>query len=143
MVRADAIYMGIVEDVLDPKREGRIKVRVYGVYDKVSKGDIPWSSPWRDLAGKKFSIPSIGKLVNVIFPLADFEAPVYIYSERYNINLQNKLKKLSDDEYKNFVSLLLDNRTQIFADDIKLVLDYYITNININTIIKCNTNNSF
>ena len=126
------IYMGIVEDISDPLKQGRIKVRVQGVFDNIKKEDIPYASPWRNTSGKQFSLPAVGKLVNVIFQMGDIMQPIYIGSEICNINIQNKLKSLSDDEYKNFVALLMDNRTQIYADDIELVLDYYVTSIRIN-----------
>ena len=96
------IYMGIVEDISDPLKQGRIKVRVQGVFDNIKKEDIPYASPWRNTSGKQFSLPAVGKLVNVIFQMGDIMQPIYIGSEICNINIQNKLKSLSDDEYKNF-----------------------------------------
>lgn len=121
--------MGIVEDVNDPRREGRIKVRIQGMYDGLKLEDIPYCYPFRDLAGKQFSVPAIGKMVNVIFPLGT--EPIYLYSERYNVNLQRKLQSMTQTDYQNFISLLMDNRTQIYADDVELVLDYYVTSIKI------------
>ena len=36
-----------------------------------------------------------------------------------------------NDEYKNFVALLFDHRTQIYSDDTELRLDYLYNNIKI------------
>ena len=120
----DKIFVGIVEDNKDPNRKGRIKVRVQSIFDNIPLEDIPYASPYRDLAGKSFRLPSIGKIVNVIFLNDDIYDPNYIYSENYNINLENKLKNMNEDDYVDFVSLLFDERTQIFSDEKDFVLDY-------------------
>lgn len=125
------IFIGIVEENVDPKRQGRIKVRVQSVFDDLELEYIPWSSPYKDLAGKTFSVPGVGKIVNVIFPEGDLYDPYYIYAEKYNINLYNKLNGLSDTEYKNFIALLFDHRTQIYSDDSELRMDYMYNNIKI------------
>lgn len=119
------IFVGIVEDNKDKKRKGRIKVRVQGVFNDIELEHIPWASPFRSLDGKSFCVPAIGKIVNVIFPQGNLYDPQYIYSENYNINLQDKLEELSDDEYINFISLLFDHRTQLYSDDNALTLDYF------------------
>ena len=119
------LFVGIVEDNIDPKRIGRIKVRVQGVFNNIELEHIPWSIPFQKSNGTDFKIPANGKIVNIIFPQGNLYFPEYIYSENYNINLQNKLKDLKDDEYKNFVALLFDHRTQVYSDDTALNLDYF------------------
>lgn len=125
------LYVGIVEENIDPRKQGRIKVRVQTLYHEISTEDIPWAAPFATLAGKAFEVPAIGKLVNVLFFQNDLYDPYYIFSENYNINLQNKLKDLSDDEYIRFIALLFDDRTQIFADSNELTLDHYFNKITI------------
>jgi len=126
------LYMGIVEDNYDPNRKGRIKVRVQSLYNEIPLSDIPYASPFMDLAGKEYKVPAIGKIVNILFLTNDFYDPYYIYSENYNINLENKLNMLSDDEYVNFVALLFDERTQISADSNELTIDHLYNKITIN-----------
>jgi len=121
----DKIFLGIVEENIDINRLGRIKVRVQSVFNEIPLEDIPWASPFRGLDGREFSVPAVGKIVNVIFPDGNIYEPQFIYSENYNINLKNKLKGLDDDEYKNYVSLLFDHRCQISVDDTALNLDYF------------------
>lgn len=125
----DKIFVGVVEENKDTKRKGRIKVRVQGVFNDIELEHIPWASPFRNLDGKSFCVPAIGKIVNVIFPQGNLYDPQYIYSENYNINLQDKLEELTDDEYTNFVALLFDHRTQVYSDDNALNLDYYNNSI--------------
>ena len=118
------IFIGIVEDNKDPNRKGRIKVRVQGVFDSIDLEDIPYSSPYRGLAGKSFELPAIGKIVNVLFMNGDLYDPHYIYSENYNINLEKKLKQVDEETYLNFVALLFDEETQIYSSQDEFVLDY-------------------
>jgi putative chitinase len=131
------IYVGVVEENKDPNKKGRIKVRVQTLYNLIPVEDIPYASPFGSLSGKEFQIPAIGKLVNVLFLSDDIYDPYYIYSENYNINLQNKLNDLSDEDYVRFVALLFDDRTQIFSDNNELTLDHYFNKM---TISKCGIN---
>lgn len=125
-------YVGVVEDNKDPNRKGRIKVRVQTLYHNLSVEDIPYAHPFAGLAGKEFQVPAVGKLVNVLFLSDDLYSPYYIFSENYNTNLKNKLKDLSEEEYVNFVALLFDERTNIFADSKELTIDHLINKITIN-----------
>jgi len=125
------LYLGLVEDISDPDKLGRIKVRVQGVFDKIPVEDIPWSNPFKSLDGKSFNLPSVGKIVNVMFFNNNIYEPTYIYSENYNINLEDVLKDYSDEEYKKFVALLFDHKTQIYSDNKNLTLDYKYNKITI------------
>ena len=48
-------YLGVVEDNQDPKKEGRVKVKVVDVFEDMKIEDIPWASPWKDLDGNHFA----------------------------------------------------------------------------------------
>ena len=138
------VFVGIVEDNYDPKRTGRIKVRVQSIFNDIDTKHIPWSSPYSSIHGKDFKIPSNGKIVSVVFEGGNLYCPRYVYAEKFNINLQDKLESLSESEYKDFVALLFDHKTQIYADDKKLTLDYLLNKItidndSINLEIKDNT----
>ncbi len=132
MELARDFYVGIVEDNKDPNRKGRIKVRVQTLYHNIALEDIPYAYPWGGISGKDFQVPAIGKLVNVIFLSDDLYSPYYIYSENYNVNLQNKLKSLSDEEYVDFTSLLFDESTQIFVKGKEFTVDQLLNKITIN-----------
>lgn len=122
-------YVGVVEENLDSDRKGGIKVRVETLYNTIPVEDLPYAYPLAGLAGKSFEIPAIGKLVNILFFSDDIYSPYYIYSENFNVNLQNKLKNINDDEYVRFVALLFDDRTQIYSSIDELVLDHYFNKI--------------
>ena len=126
------LYMGIVEDNYDPNRKGRLKVRIQSLYNEIPLENIPYASPFMDVAGKEFKVPAIGKIVNILFLTNDFYDPYYIYAENYNINLENKLNGLTDKEYVDFVALLFDERTQIHADSEELTIDHFYNKMTIN-----------
>jgi len=127
------IYVGLVEENIDPKKQGRIKVRIMGVFDQIPIEDLPWSSPFNATDGKSFHTPAIGKLVSIVFIKNNIYAPYYIDAENYNVNLRDRLDDMDDENYVNFSALLYDHRTQIYSDDDELKIDYYFNNISINT----------
>jgi hypothetical protein len=125
------VFVGIVEDNYDPKRCGRVKVRVQSLFNDIPVPHIPWASPHPSSHGKDFFVPPNGKIVNVIFENANLYTPYYIYTDKYNINLQDKLESLSESEYSSFIALLFDHKTQIFSDDSKLTLDFLLNRLTI------------
>lgn len=130
-------YIGTVEDNQDPKKLGRVKVKVMNVYDKLKTADIPWATPWKDLNGNSFNVPDKGKMVIVVFDQGDKNKPEYIFSDHYNANLEKKLLSLSDPDYLSMKSLIFDHRTQIYVNEAEgLKIDHKYNNVNIteNTI---------
>ena len=129
---ARKLYIGVVEENNDPRKEGRIKVRVQTLYHEIKTEDIPWAAPILTLAGKAYEVPSIGKLVNILYFQDDMYDPYYLFSENYNINLKNKIMSLSDEEYVDFNALLFDERTQIYGDSQEFTIDHLFNKITIN-----------
>ena len=128
---SNQIFIGLVENVYDEKKKGRVQVRVQGVFNDIELEHIPWAEPQRSLDGRNFSVPSIGKMVNVIFVGGNIYDPQYIFSQNYNTNLQQKLDDMSNEEYENFAALLIDDRTQLYSDDTNLRLDYKFNQISL------------
>lgn len=125
-------YVGVVEDNLDPDKLGRLKIRVVDVFDEAKVEDLPWASPWKDLAGGQIGIPEKGKVVICVFEQGDAYKPEYISTEHWNINLENKLKGLSDTDYISMKSVIFDHKTQIYSNDSEgLKIDYKFNNVNI------------
>lgn len=125
------IFFAVVEDNYDPRRTGRVKARVSNYFDEIPVEHIPWASPYIDVDGKAFKVPPVGKIVNIIFENGNLYSPYYVYTDEYNINLQDKLESLSKEEYKAFVALLFDHKTQIYSDNEELTLDYLLNKITI------------
>lgn len=131
-VKESKTYLGVVEDNKDPKRVGRVKVRVYNVFDSLDVADLPWAKPWKDLNGNGFNIPDIGKVVTVVFESGNEYKPEYIYSDHFNVNLEKKLLELKEPDYLTMKALIFDHKTQIYVnDDEGLKLDHKFNVINI------------
>ena len=74
-------WKGIVVDNKDPKKLGRVKCNVKGIYDAVP-ADLPWVYPHNSTFGGKnncltFAVPEIGAELNIRFPHKDALFPVY------------------------------------------------------------------
>ena len=125
-------YLGVVEDNKDPQKLGRLKIRVLDIYEELPLEDLPWASPWKDLNGNEFTVPDVGKVLIVVFEHADIYKPEFIFSDHFNVNLENKLKSLSESDYLSMKSILFDHRTQIYVNESEgLKLDHKYNNINL------------
>lgn len=89
-------YKGIVEAIDDPKKLGRVRVRVFGVHtnNKSDAGDkknylpvsdLPWASPMMPItspaiSGKgEFAIPALGSIVVIgFFDAEEMQEPFYL-----------------------------------------------------------------
>jgi len=131
-VEPNKTYIGVVEDNVDPKKQGRLKIRVLDVYDDLKVEDIPFASPWKDLNGNEFNVPEKGKVLLVVFDQGDEYKPEFISAEHYNINLERKLNSLDGANYTSMKSLIFDHKTQIYVNDQEgLKIDYKYNNVNI------------
>jgi len=131
-IDGNVTYLGVVEDNKDPLKIGRVKIRVFNVFDEIDVKDIPWAAPWKDINGNSSNVPEIGKIITVVFDSGNIYKPEYIFAEHYNRNLEQKLKSLSDDNYLSMKALLFDHKTQIYVnDDEGLKIDYKFNNINL------------
>jgi hypothetical protein len=131
-VEPNKTYIGIVEDNADPKKLGRVKVRVLDIFDEMELEDLPWATPWKDINGNEFNVPEKGKVLIVVFEQGDTYKPEFIFADHYNINLEKKLESLDGDNYKSMKSLIFDHKTQIYVNDEEgLKIDHKYNNINI------------
>jgi len=126
-------WPGVVVNINDPLKIGRIKVNVPRFYGTLDVEDIPWASTTSNSDGRAFSTADVGKIVYVIFPNGDIYHPIWSHAEHCNINLQKKLLTLSDEAYQQFQALSFDAKLQIYADavDEGLVIDYVKSKIQI------------
>ena len=76
------MYRGVVEDVADPKKVGRVRVRVFTIFDDVEVEHLPWAI-YADpmMGGSRNSggmiVPANGDHVWVFFENGDHMQPVY------------------------------------------------------------------
>lgn len=76
------MFRGIVEENIDPSEAGRVKVRVFGVYDDISLEDIPWAEYADPMMGGQAGfggivVPDIKTKVWVFFEQGNHMYPVY------------------------------------------------------------------
>lgn len=80
----DKQFLGIVEDPNDPRKEGRAKIRVVGVYDDIPVQDLPWAYPTqkstffgKEGRGGSLSVPKKGAIVVIKFNNGNPYSPEY------------------------------------------------------------------
>lgn len=78
----NAIYRGEVIDTQDPIKAGRVRVRVFSVFDDISDAALPWAIMADSFMGGQagfggFFVPDVGSHVWVFFETGDPEQPVY------------------------------------------------------------------
>lgn len=80
------IYKGLVEDNADPKKLGRVKVRIPSIWgnpDQIPTACLPWASVLSPNAGADsgtFIVPEIGSTVYVRFENNDHDLPIVLGS---------------------------------------------------------------
>lgn len=134
----DRFYIGLVEDNIDPKRKGRIKVRIDRLHgkkddtDSIPTEDLPWAVPIIGATGGAFSVPANDKVVYISHIEGDFYSPEYFNAEHYNLNLQDKLQSFNDDGYENFYAVSYDDKHQYYHEKGKgVVFDFVKSNMNL------------
>ena len=110
-------YIGRVLDNNDPKKEGRLKIKVLGVFDDLQVDSIPWAYPSNNITGGTFggggffSLPKIGSIVRVNFEKGNIYKPYWAFQLSVNKNLK---QILSDEFYTEAHSLIFDEETRTY-----------------------------
>jgi hypothetical protein len=107
------IYLGEVVDINDPKKEGRARVKVFGLFDGIENEDIPWSTQVKPpsfgrLGGGNISIPKLGSIVGIEFNGQNYYNSYY-YSD---FETSPDLKEEIADSYEGAHSLIYDNTAE-------------------------------
>ena len=128
--------VGVVEETNDPKRLGRVKVRIERLHGRLDDTNfIPTVDlPWCDITvrGGRFGYPSNGKVVAVTFENDDYYKPSISDILHYDVNLQDKLNSLDDEHYDKFYANSYNADHQYYHDmDDGIMFDYVKSNINL------------
>lgn len=77
----DSWYTGKVVDNNDPDRQGKCRIRVYGIFgDDIPSADLPWALPDFNFVGStvgSFVVPPVNAIVKVYFDHGDIYLPHY------------------------------------------------------------------
>lgn len=98
-VELEKKYLGIVEDVDDPLRIGRVKARIDWLFGDIPTADIPWANPKHTLFfGKggmcgQFSVPKKGSMIEIWFNDNNLYAPEYRNIQELATDVRDELSK--------------------------------------------------
>lgn len=114
-------YQGKIVDISDPKKIGRCKILVYGVYGdegdlgKIDTKDLPWAYPIHPISftstnggSSYFNTPILDTEVKVIFE-SNFYTPRYFTQD----HLDDYVKEESNKDYEEFHSILFDKKKKL------------------------------
>lgn len=118
MNKYDQTYVGIVEDIKDDRKEGRCKVRVFGLHEGIPTEDIPYAYPQQKsvyFGGKggagSISIPKIGSIVAVKFNNGNEYSPEYYGIHELEEGVKKELNK--EGEYAGTHIMLFDGDEEL------------------------------
>ena len=125
----DHYFLGVVEDINDPKRMGRVRVRVERLHGRlndksfITTEDLPWCDVF--FRGNVFAMPPVGKVVGVYYDNSDTYRGTINVIPHFDINLQRKAESLTEGEYESFYAPFFTSEHQYFKQDGKgLMFDY-------------------
>lgn len=114
----DKQFLGFVEDSADPRKEGRCRVRVFGLHDDIPVDDIPWAYPkqkgaffGKDGKGGSISIPKKGSVVAVRFDNGNPYSPEFYSIHELAEDVKDELKK--EGEYQGSHFILFDGDEEL------------------------------
>ena len=108
-------FLGVIVDIKDPKKVGRCRIRVFGKFDDIADGDLPWASPQMSLSfgmdggSGRFSTPKVGAVVAVTFNNGNIYSPEYFSVQELATDLKNEIS----DSYTNAHSLVYDDDEKV------------------------------
>lgn len=112
----DKQFLGVVEKIDDPRKEGRARVRVNGIHDDIASDDIPWAYPKTKglvfgQGGKagSISIPKIGSIVAVKFDNGNPYSPEYFAIHELAKDIKDEL----NSEYEGSHFILFDGDQEL------------------------------
>jgi hypothetical protein len=114
----DKQFLGVIEDILDPRKEGRARVRVVGVYDDIPTEDLPWAYPRQNstffgAAGKNgsISIPKKGSIVAIRFNNGNPYSPEYFAIHELADDVKSEIGQ--EGEYEGSHVVLFDGDREL------------------------------
>jgi len=107
------LYLGQIVDIEDPRKSGRARIRVFGLFDGLEHEDIPWAS---QISGVSFgkggagtiSIPKLGSIVVVQFDGQNYYKMNYYGEKDY---AQDMLDEIADS-YEGAQVIMYDTEAE-------------------------------
>jgi hypothetical protein len=112
----DKQFLGIIEAIDDPRKEGRARVRVFGVHDDIVTEDLPWAYPkqksvffGKDGKAGSLSVPKLKSVVAIRFDNGNPYSPEYFAIHE----LAQDIKDEFNDEYEGSHMILFDGDQEL------------------------------
>jgi Type VI secretion system/phage-baseplate injector OB domain len=112
----DKQFLGVVELIDDPRKEGRARVRVYSIHDDLPAEDIPWAYPknkslFFGQGGKagSLSVPKVGSIVAIRFDNGNPYSPEYFAIHELAQDVKDEL----NTEYEGSHIVLFDGDQEL------------------------------
>lgn len=110
-------YLGVIVDVADPLKQGRAKVRVFGIFDDIPVEDLPWAEPGTaseyfggGKGGGAVSVPRIGTVVYCSFEGENYYKLYFDTIKEFSPDLVDEMNE--ENSYEGFHSLIYDSEAQ-------------------------------
>lgn len=110
-------YLGVIVDINDPLKQGRAKVRVFGVFDGLPLEDIPWAEPGTaseyfggGKGGGAVSIPRVGTVVYCSFEGENYYKLYFDTIKEFSPDLVDEMNE--ENSYEGMHSLIYDSEAK-------------------------------
>jgi hypothetical protein len=110
-------YLGVIVDINDPLKQGRAKVRVFGIFDDLEVEDIPWAEAGTaseyfggGKGGGAVSIPRLDAVVYCSFESENYYKVYFDIIKEFSPDLVEEMNE--ENSYEGFHSLLYDSEAQ-------------------------------
>lgn len=104
------VHLGRIEDINDPLKLGRARIRVFGFFDDLEVEDLPWAEQISGLSfssargNGNISIPRVGAIVNVQFDGSNYYKLFYEFEKETSPELLEEIA----DSYEGSQSIWYD-----------------------------------
>jgi len=110
-------YLGVIVDINDPLKQGRARVKVFGIFDDLPTEDIPWAEPGTaseyfggGKGGGAVSIPRIGTVVYCSFEGENYYKLYFDTIKEFSPDMVTEMNE--ENSYEGFHSLIYDSEAQ-------------------------------
>ena len=120
-------YIGKVVNNVDPNKEGRCRIRVYGIFtSEIPDDELPWATPDFGFVGGlkgSFVVPPVDAIVRVYFDNGDIYAPIYT-TKAFNKN-QLEFSGDKDEDYPDSMIFFETDNGEYFKINRKTQMTTY------------------
>ena len=110
-------YLGVVVDIADPLKQGRARVRVFGIFDGIPVEDLPWAEPGTACeyfggggGGGAVSVPRVGAVVYCSFEGENYYKLYFDTIKEFCPELVEEMKE--ENSYEGFHSIIYDTEAE-------------------------------